>query len=389
MDQEMQAALAAVKSGQDVDTALGRESTSVGPDDVLFAGEHRIDASEYRGEDNPLDGLFGGVEGESAEAGVGESAEGSELSLDGEQEGEDADGSQPPESDGETDGNLVELTVTDDKGRRKIKVDFSDQEKLKKYVRMAHGARKWQAERDSARSELSDVSSKLSELQSNWDAIEKAYQTDGVRGLVELLDGGDAYQQYEQSLLERHELRKNATPAELEALEAREAAERRDRELERIRLENEKFREQMAKEKETAELKALESRIHPAFDRFRFKGKLGDANDEHMFDQMLWNAAMRNLEPYEEKGITITQELAEKEFARVANTLRKRINANVDKKVTKAVEKKKEEATATAQKSVMRGVRDNSETAEASKMLQSGDIAGFMRNWGKFGKLLS
>ena len=88
-------------------------------------------------------------------------------------------------------------------------------------------------------------------------------------------------------------------------------------------------------------MKVLESTVHPSFDRYRFADKLGDANTEAMFDEMLWNSALKRLEPYEEKGIPLTSDLVEKEFKAVSVALRKQINVQAEKKAAKAVAQRK------------------------------------------------
>ena len=160
------------------------------------------------------------------------------------------------------------IVVTDEKGKRKIEVDFNNKDQIKKYVQMAHGARKWQAERDQALTKAKDVESKYSELRSNWDILEQTYQSSGVEGLIDLLEGKQgAFSEWEKSRIDRYEALKKASPAERELFEAREREAIRQREIERIRKENEDFRTKISQEREQAELRSLESTVHPVFDR--------------------------------------------------------------------------------------------------------------------------
>jgi hypothetical protein len=142
-------------------------------------------------------------------------------------------------------------------------------------------------------------------------------------------------------------------------------------------------------EKETAELRSLESTVHPVFDRYRFADKLGDSDTEQMFDEMLWNAALKRLEPYEEKGLPITADLVEREFKSVSTALRKRINLQAEKKAAKAVEQKKREATENVQAAVSNGYRSSSAAKEAEDLIKSGNIAGLFKGWGKYGKVFN
>lgn len=282
------------------------------------------------------------------------------------------------------------ITISDEKGRRKIEVDWNNKEELKRQLQLAYGARKWQAERDQARQEATQLKTKTEELKSNWDALEGAFQRGGIEGVIDLLEGRQgAYQGWLKKQIDRHEFLRDATPEEKAALEAREKADKSNKELERIRKENEEFRKQMLQEKEQAELHSLESRVHPVFDKYRFADKLGDANDEHMFDEMLWNSALKRLEPYEEQGLAITPELIEKEFRNVAIAIRKRIGVQAEKKAAKAVEQRKQEATENVQAKVRSGYRSDGSAKEARDLIEGRNLTGLLKNWGKYGGLFN
>lgn len=290
-----------------------------------------------------------------------------------------------------TSGDKELLTISDEKGRRKVEVDYGNRDQMRKYVQMAHGARKWQAERDQARQEVTQVRTERDDLKGNWSALESAFQKSGVEGIVDLLEGRTgAYQAWFKKQIDRHEYLRDASPEEKAALEARETADKSTRELERIRKENEEFRKQMQQEKEQADLHSLESRLHPTFDKYRFADKLGDANDEHMFDEMLWNSAIKRLEPYEEKGLTLTPEIIEKEFRSVAMAIRKRIGLQAEKRAAKVVEQKKQEATENAQAKVRSGYKSEGGTAkEARDLIEGRNLTGLLSNWKKYGSLFN
>lgn len=288
---------------------------------------------------------------------------------------------KPPVSTGKE-----SIVVTDEKGKRKIEVDFNNKDQLKKYVQMAHGARKWQAERDQALTKAREVEGKYGELRSNWDVLEQTYQNSGVEGLIDLLEGRNgAFSEWEKSRLDRYEALKKASPAERELFEAREREAARQREIERIRKENEDFRTKVSQEREQAELRSLEGNVHPVFDRYRFADKLGDSDTEQMFDEMLWTSALKRLEPYEEKGL-LTPDLIEKEFKAVSTALRKRINIQAEKRAAKAVEQKKREATENVQAAVSSGYRSTPVAKEAEDLIKNGNLGALFKGWGKYSK---
>lgn len=284
------------------------------------------------------------------------------------------------------------IVVTDEQGkRRKIEIDYSDRKSLKRAVEMMHGARKWQAERDQERTAHSSTKQKMQELQQSWDTLESAFQTGGVEAVIDLIAGDKGgYKGWEKKVLERQRFLEEATPEQIEALNAKEAQERANKELARIRKENEEFRKKITEEKETAELRSLESRVNPAFDKYRFADKLGDPSDELMFDEMLWNTALKRLEPYEEQGLPLSQELVEREFRAVAASIRKRIGLQAEKKAAKAVDQKKREATENVQAKLKSGYKsDGGSAAKANDMLASGNLKGIFANWGALGNAFS
>jgi flagellar hook protein FlgE len=282
------------------------------------------------------------------------------------------------------------ITVTDEQGnRKKVEIDYSNREALKKAVLLSNGARKWQAERDKAIESKKGIESELGQIKQDWATLDQAFQQ-GPEALFDLLSGRKgAFSEHIIKHNEKQEFLKYATPEELKALEAQERADRQAKELEELRKDNEKFKKQVMSEKEQAEEKALESKIHPVFSKYRFADKLGDAQDEHLFDKMLWTASMERLEQYEEQGLTVTPELIDKEFRAVASSIRKRINVQAEKKAGKVVEQKKREATENVQAKVMSGYKSGGTANEARDLMQKGDLTSLLKGWGKYGSLFN
>lgn len=280
------------------------------------------------------------------------------------------------------------LTVTDEQGnRKKVEIDYSNREALKKAVLLSNGARKWQAERDKALSEKKAYEAELAQIKQDWAELDRAFQ-EGPEKLLERLKPG-ALQEIVAKHVERQEFLKHASPEEIKALEAQERADRTSKELDKIRKEQEEFKKQVMSEREQSEEKALESKVHPVFDKYRFADKLGDAQDELMFDKMLWNSALERLEQYEAQNVSITPELIDKEFRTVASTIRKRINVQAEKKAGKVVEQKKREATENVQAKVMSGYKTGGAAQEARDLMNKGDLTSILKGWGKYGSLFN
>jgi hypothetical protein len=284
--------------------------------------------------------------------------------------------------------NKETITVSDDKGRKRtIEIDYSNKEAIKKAHLEAAGMRKFQVERDRALQTFKQTQAQLEERNKDWNTLEQAFQQ-GPQALFDLLAGQKgAFDQHVQKTLQKKAFLENATPEEIEAYKEREQAQLDRKELDRIRKENEEFKQSVLKEREEAETKALESRVHPVFSKYRFADRLGDANDEQMFDEMLWNSAMKRLEPYEEQGLDISPELVEREFRAVAQSIRKRINVQAEKKATKVIDDKKREATENVQNKVKSGYKSDSVSNEARDLINNNNLTGLLKGWNKYGTL--
>lgn len=351
-------ALDAFKSGKDVMEAVGGSGAQTDPSDVVF----NADGDET----SPLL-----TELEDQNKGL--------LTQEKAPPGEK---SEAPKSD------RKRLAV--DKGKNHIDVDYSDRKAIDNAFLQAHGMRKFQLERDQANKQLKALREEHTPLKDNWSRLEKAWQEGGVSALVDLLEGqSGAYKAHIAKEMERAEFLRKATPDQRAALEELDKRTVAERETAKLRQENEEFRKRVESDREAAEMRSLESRIHPSFERHRFAGKLGNTDDEHLFDSALWQLSLKRLEPYEDQGLDITPELVEREFRSVAATLRKRINVQAEKVASKAVEKQKQAATENAQAKAMSGFRGNKLGEEAAEKIRGGDLTGLLKNWGKFGSVFN
>jgi hypothetical protein len=285
--------------------------------------------------------------------------------------------------------NVDYIMVTDEKGRRKIEIDFSDKEKLKKLASLAYGSNKWKVERDNLAKEVEKLKGevpKVNELQENWNVLESTYKKEGVEGLIDLLEGKrGAYKSHLDRALEKQRFLERASPEEIKLLQQQEASERLARELDEERKANMEFRKKFEAEKEQAEIAALSGVVNPTFEKYRFAGKLGNAQDEQLFDEVLWTQMQKQLAPYEEQGVPLTRELVDSTLRNISTTLRKRMAAQTEKKVSKVIEQKKREAAESAQSAVKAAYKPQSETQkEAMDHIKGGDLKALFSNWNKY-----
>lgn len=236
----------------------------------------------------------------------------------------ESDKEEDSEADSKESAEDIEaVRVTDAKGRREVKVDFSDREKLKKYVQLAYGGRKWQQERDSARTELTQLQEKYNSLEKDWQKVEDSFKSSGVAGLVNLLEGKeDAFDGWYEKEQARREAWAGMSDSERQSYQREEEARRQELKAKELEEKYEAKLAEIETERERADQRALEAKLHPSFDRYRFSGKLGDEVAEHHYDQALWNQALSNLEELPE-DIEITPAMVDKEFRKVSSAFKK------------------------------------------------------------------
>lgn len=362
-------AINALKTGGDI-VSLS-ESDSV----VDINNPDMVEGAELSG-DSFLDDQLGTIENQDTITDEGEN------SLSEATDSKDAKSEQP------SDENVEVITVTDHRGRKKkLTIDYSDRDKIKRAHELMAGARKWQAEKDSIAKEYSSYKDAADSKVKNWDAISKSYDEQGIEGLINLIEGDGGFDKLIESKIREREFRKNATPEELDKYEASLKMDNTSKEIEKLRKELEETKSLSTKEREAAEAEAVKATVFPIFDKYRFSGKLGNEADEHKLDKMLWNSAKANLDDYEEGEITPA--IIHKEFKKEALLLRRLINKQTDDKVTKVITDKKRETMEHVQSKAMSGYKDSSDATEAKALLQNRNLTGLLQNWGKYGKLFN
>lgn len=359
------AAMEALKSGADVEAAVYGSSTT--PSNVVESG-----GSDVQEEGFNVDSFLSGDEASIKQESVSEDTE-SPSTLD---EKVPNSAARKPAAD------IEEIIITDDSGKKKLKVDWSDRERLKKYVQEAAGMRKFQHERDQLTSKLKTIEPEYVDLKKSWSAVEEAFTKQGIKGLVNLLAGDqNGYEKHIQAEVARVKAREQASPSELERMDLQETliAERREREQLQKRVEEDLKRSESAREE--ASLRSLESKVHPSFDRYRFAGKLGDEVIEARLDQAIWDQALKRLEEYPEH-IELTSNVIEKEFRDISSSFRKIITKQAEAKAQKVVTSKKiaaQENAATAAMSSMMG--NTAQSSEKFKTdIRKGDLTSALRD---------
>jgi hypothetical protein len=318
---------------------------------------------------SPLDSLFG------------------EGSRDNSTEGTDSEDSREadsgsPEGDTNTAGDIEEILVTGPDGkRRKIKVDFNDRQSAVKNARLAAGARKWQAERDRAQAQLKKLEGSQEKVD-GFNALNEAYEVGGPLAVLRAMIGEQEADQWLAGQYQRHEFRQNASEDELKYLDAQERSEQQSRELDRLKKTQEEWQQKVESEREAAEVAEVQSLFNPLFEKYRFAGKVEDANLAQELDEMVFERARANLRKLEANGVALDRTSMERAIRAAANSLRKFTNQESERKASQRVSATKEKALASAQKRTQRGYAKNEGNDKARDMIRRGDIGGFFKSFG-------
>lgn len=325
-------------------------------------------------------------QGESEEDNLAasEASEESELSLPSQSETVSQDSELP---------DIEEKYVKGPEGRKqKVKINYSDRKAIKDAYLKAAGMRKYQVERD-AQSKLvkpieTVVGSPLNEESvkeivsryEDYEKIEKAYQSNGVKGIAEVLGGDEVWQKAVDEELAHRDYVSNLTAEEKYQLEMQKRDEQYKKQLESERTKREEFQKQVEAREEQAELQKFEAKLHPAFDRYRFAGKLGDTQTENLYDQAIWSQVQKRLGEYPET-LELNQAIIDKEFRTVSNMFKKHIKTQAEKQVKKTVESKKAETAQRARVAAKKGLSGSTQERKIMQSLKNGNLGDALSLW--------
>lgn len=273
--------------------------------------------------------------------------------------------------------NLIKIPVSDHKGRRVVEVDLSDAEKVKKYVQYAHGGMKWKADKDRVEAEHKKLSAEHQKLSGDWQTLEESFKEGGFKGLYKTLSQDEkAYDAFIDAEIERRQRINSASPVERERYEMEERFQNERREREKLTKDIENLRNQSVSNREAAEQEALKGMVHPAFDRYRMAGKLGNPVNEERVDRAIWNQAMEDLQPLEEQGVEITPAVIDRAFRKASMDFKSIIQVTAEKEASKAIQQKKAVASERVAVKAAKGYQSNSSAENLKKQVGDGNFVG-------------
>ncbi len=311
-----------------------------------------------------------GIEDDDADPGIVDA----DADLDADTTSETADGEPADESAAPVvaaSPDVEEVEITDHRGRRSVKVDFSDRARLKRIIQQAAGAQKLVADLKTLRASV-DSAKGDAEVGSR---VSKAWSEKGIDGLIQELTGG---KQTWDSVYEDRKKHDNflstASPEQLDAYSAKQEAAAARAEAARIRADLDDGTKKSVAAAETAERAQLQTHMDSGFTKHRFAGKLGEPAREHELDEMLWDATKAALDKLPEDA-AITSEVIAAEFAKKARALRATISTEARKETTQIVKQKKTEAKTQAQ-AAMSAAESKSPVSQFDQKLKKGDLRG-------------
>ena len=275
-----------------------------------------------------------------------------------------------------------EVLVTDETGaRRRLKVSYTDREKIKKAYEMAAGMRKAFSERDQVKQRLSSIEGEFKDLKSSWTSLEEAFSKQGVAGIVNLLGGKqDAYEQFIKAEVEKRNRYATASPEERQQMDLQAMLEQERAEKKALMDKVQADLQRSEEAKKTAEQKQAESVLYPTFDKYRFAGRLGDESLEQQLDSAVWTQAREKLMSLPD-DTEITPAMVDKAFRETANTFRKAIDKQAGEKVKQVSATKKQAAQEAAAAAVQGGNRAGASSSQAvAAHMKNSDFSGLFRD---------
>lgn len=332
---------------------LGTALAELGDDSI--SGESDAGSTSLDSDDSePVDPSAGEDELAELNEGPGEGEEGEEESEgEGEEESEGEEAAEGTDAKASKKGAIEELEVTDETGRHKLKVDWNDKAKIKRWIQQAAGARKLYGQLQAAKqAAATNMPEQAKVAVERWDKLETLFKDEGVEGVVKLLSGKDFDTYASERAKMTSEWAKN--PAAREAWEAKRAHAAALREAAQAKEEVKKLGDAARAEREAAEVSRLEAVAHTEFSKVRFAGKLGDPAREQRVDTMIWNSVQSELERLADQGVEPTAATMRQLYREFASTFGPTTRKAADKETQKAVQRRRKEATTAAQSASVR-----------------------------------
>jgi len=277
------------------------------------------------------------------------------------------------------------IFVSDDTGRKKLKVDYSDREGIKTAYKLAAGYTKMKSARDRMLVEGRETGKEMENLRGFQKTLNETYTQDGIAGIYNKVRTEDM-PSWEDLIVQeavRIQQYKAASPEAQRAMDD-------SKELQKLKVaqqewvkQQESLKTQAEEAREAAELEKFEAMIVPGFEKHRFT-EIADAGKAERMDARLWREAKEEFKRLEDAGEVVTQAVAVKVFKDIADDIRSLIQGQATQQATDVVEKKKKAAQTKVAGATERARKDTTKEESFQKdILEMGGVQAFMKMIGR------
>lgn len=266
-------------------------------------------------------------------------------------------------------------TFTDESGKKKkVKINLNDIESIKNTFSKAAGlVPKLQRERDQVKAELAKVAEPLQA----YSKLEKAFEAEGIKGVISLLAGGeDKVNEFIESELDRRNWMATASHDEIKSLEL-------SKELEQAKKERQELLDKVAKEREEAELskqtaaeREMQAKLAGSFEKHRFSSDQYDAKTATKLNKVIWREALESLAELGNENPTRRE--IEAAFKEARSFVSGHVNKEVETKTKQVYENRKADAQRRVASHVSSSTASASIEDEVRDTVQKGGIRALM-----------
>jgi hypothetical protein len=304
------------------------------------------------------------------DSGTSEGEESSEEEVEQDEQSEQDD---PKAKASKEEDHVEYVYATGPKGRRKIKVDYSNKDMIKRAFQKAVAADLYRNERDSVKKTQSEWKEKVE----TFDRLNEVFGAKGAEGVVELLAGSEGIEQLIQKKIEERERAAKMTPEEKRQAEVQREIEARESKAQKLERELEEIRQKMKDKEEQSQVKEMESLVYPAYERYNFSGRLGNEEHEYKLNRLMWQQAEEAIESLPE-DTPLTKALVDKIYRESARDVQALIGERAKSVSKKAAVKRKVAATEAVQVAATKGMSPESRKDKLQRAMEGGDVRSAM-----------
>lgn len=289
---------------------------------------------------------------------------------------------KPPEPEPDVQNFYVKDPVTG--VREKQSIDWTKRDEIIREVSKARGLLpKLQSQRDQFKTKLAEMEPKYEELNKTVEGFREAYAADGAMGVLKILaDDEDELSAMLDSIYEERHASLNQTEEERREKELAKLRKEQETKAERMERELQEMREKAAKEAEERQLREEERSLQRVYSKWEFKLKDRDMQEE--INDMLWDRATARLDRLASEGVEITDAVKEAQFRLAKQSLKKFAQSSAKSEGKRAVDTAKSRAASIVTSASGSGATTDQETQAALKKAMKGsdgvNFASFFNN---------